>query len=409
MSAWFRYTGVSAGRRVSGTHEAEDEAALRAWLRTQGILPMAVRPAHAPGRRMRRRSALERAVTPWFVGRAAVEQAFTQLAVLLRGDVAAVESLETVSALSKGYLAQALAETAQAVRGGASLTKAMRAAMPWVGGLYLGLIGVGEANGALPRMFGYAVSLMEQRRRLRSETVRALTYPAIVVLMGLGVGYYVSTVAIPQIVSVMGDPSRLPPVTRSLLDVSAWVQAYGYWLILGPLAAAAAVAVLRKLPGINVAADRILLALPLFGKVGRFAGNALFGNTLSILLDSGISVVESLALIRGTLTNAFYRSQVALAREGVLAGKPLSESFGATALGRLAPLTRALVRVGESSGSMAEGLRYVGEHYAQELARRLDLLGKLVEPALVIVVGGMVAYVYIAFFMGMAAMNAAAA
>ena len=79
-----------------------------------------------------------------------------------------------------------------------------------------------------------------------------------------------------------------------------------------------------------------------------------------------------------------------------------------TGYGRLSPLSKALVRVGESSGNLADGLRYAGDYYAQALARRLDLLGKLVEPALVIVVGGMVAYVYVAFFMGMAAMNAAA-
>ena len=331
-----------------------------------------------------------------------------QLAVLLRGDVAVVEAFETAAELADGLLAQALAETAQAVRGGSSLAKAMRAAMPWVGELHLGLVAVGEANGALPRMFDYCVGLMAERRKLRNEIVRAMTYPAIVVLMGMGVGYYVSAVAIPQIASVMGDPGALPPITRSLLDTSDWVKARGHWLLLGPVLVVVALALLRRVPGMGLALDRMGLAVPLFGKVGRYAGNALFNQTLAILLESGISVVESLALVRGTLANAFYRRQVAAVREGVLAGKPLSEGIAASALDRLSPLTRALVRVGESSGDLAEGLRYVGDFYAQALARRLDLLGKLVEPALVIVVGGMVAYVYVAFFMGMAAMNAAA-
>ena len=286
--------------------------------------------------------------------------------------------------------------------------EAMRAAMPWVGGLYLGLIAVGEANGALPRMFSYCVGLMESRRKLRNEIIRALTYPAIVVLMGLGVGYYVSTVAIPQIASVMGNPDALPPITRSLLTTSDWVKTQGYWLILGPVLFGVTVAVLRHVPGVGLALDRVGLSIPLFGKVGRFSGNALFNQTLAILLESGISVIESLALIRGTLSNAFYRRQIAAVRASVLAGKPLSEGIAASALNHLSPLSKALVRVGESSGNLAEGLRYVGDFYAQALARRLDLLGKLVEPALVVVVGGMVAYVYIAFFMGMAAMNATA-
>ena len=404
----FRYTGIQGGARVSGFVEADDVPAARAALRERGVTPLAVAPAPPRGRAIRPRNAAERALSRWLVSRQSVEQAFMQLAVLLRGDVAVVEAFETAAELADGLLAQALWETAQAVRGGSSLAKAMRAAMPWVGELHLGLVAVGEANGALPRMFDYCVGLMAERRKLRNEIVRAMTYPAIVVLMGMGVGYYVSTVAIPQIASVMGDPGALPPITRSLLDTSDWVKARGHWLILGPALAVASAALLRRVPGVGLAFDRVGLALPLFGKVGRYAGNALFNQTLAILLESGISVVESLALVRGTLANAFYRRQVAAVREGVLAGKPLSEGIAASALDRLSPLTKALVRVGESSGDLAEGLRYVGDFYAQALARRLDLLGKLVEPALVIVVGGMVAYVYVAFFMGMAAMNAAA-
>ena len=407
----FSYNGLQGGRKVSGFVEAEDAQAARATLRERGVLPIGVAPAPA-GRGgaagLRPRNGLERALSGWMASRQSVEQAFMQLAVLLRGDVAVVEAFETAAGLAKGYLAQALWEVAQAVRGGSSLAKAMRAAMPWVGDLYLGLVAVGEANGALPRMFDYCVGLMAERRKLRNEIVRAMTYPAIVVLMGMGVGYYVSTVAIPQIASVMGDPGALPPITRSLLDTSDWVKTRGHWLLLGPVLVVVALALLRRVPGMGLALDRMGLAVPLFGKVGRYAGNALFNQTFAILLESGISVVESLALIRGTLANAFYRRQVAAVRADVLAGKPLSEGIAASALDRLSPLSKALVRVGESSGNLAEGLRYVGDFYAQALARRLDLLGKLVEPALVIVVGGMVAYVYVAFFMGMAAMNAAA-
>lgn len=404
----FKYIAFHAGRKVSDFIEADDAQAARAALRERGVLPVSVEPAPLRGKAPRPRNALERALSRWFVPQAAVEQTFMQLVVLLRGDVAVVEAFETAAGLAKGYLAQALWETAQAVRGGASLAKAMRAAMPWVGNLYLGLIAVGEANGALPRMFSYCVGLMENRRKLRNEIIRALTYPAIVVLMGLGVGYYVSTVAIPQIASVMGNPDALPPITRSLLTTSDWVKTQGYWLILGPVLFGVTVAVLRHVPGVGLALDRVGLSIPLFGKVGRFSGNALFNQTLAILLESGISVIESLALIRGTLSNAFYRRQVAAVRASVLAGKPLSEGIAASALNHLSPLSKALVRVGESSGNLADGLRYVGDFYAQALARRLDLLGKLVEPALVVVVGGMVAYVYIAFFMGMAAMNATA-
>jgi len=356
--------------------------------------------------RRRERTALDRAAARLLVRQSDVEQAFMQLVILLKGDVPVVAALATCAQLAKGELRSALAETSDIVRGGASLAKALRRSMPWIGDIFIGLVEVGETNGSLPRMFSYAARIMAQRRATRSQIVRAMTYPALVVAMGLGVGWYVSTVAIPKIISVMGSPDSLPPITKSLLSTSAWLKANGTWVVAAPFAAVAAYMALRRMPVAGVIADRVSLYVPVFGKVGRYSANALFNHTMSMLVASGISVVDALSLVGGTLSNAWYRHEVALVRRKVTSGRMLSDALVETAIGSLSPLTPALVRVGESSGSMDDGLGYAGDFYSGALERRLDLLGKLVEPALIVVVGGMVAYVYIAFFMGMAAMNA---
>jgi len=328
--------------------------------------------------------------------------------IRLEGDVAVVTALEATAELAKGDLCMALYEIADLVRGGLPLAKALRQTMPWIGDLFIGLVEVGEANGSLPQMFTYAANIMRQRRTIRNQIIRAMTYPVLVVIAGLGVGYYISTVAIPKIVSVMGDPEKLPAITRSLLTTSSWLQANGLFVLLAPIAAIAVHVLLRRIPGVGLAIDRVALAVPIFGKVGRFSANALFNHTMAMLVRSGFSVVDALDLIRGTLANGWYRLQLARSRAKVMAGRMFSDSLNETALRKLTPLTPALVKVGENSGNMDEGLDYVGEYYGEALERRLDLLGKLIEPALIIVVGGMVAYVYIAFFMGMSAMSAAA-
>ena len=356
----------------------------------------------------RQRNAVERYLSRFRVRKGAVEQAFLQLVILLKGDVPVVTALETTAELAKSDLRMALFETAGLVRGGLPLAKALRQTMPWIGDLFIGLVEVGEANGSLPQMFTYAANIMRQRRTIRNQIVRAMTYPVLVVIAGLGVGYYISTVAIPKIVSVMGDPEKLPAITRSLLTTSSWLQANGLFVLLAPVAAIAVYVLLRRIPGVGLAIDRVALAVPIFGKVGRFSANALFNHTMAMLVRSGISVVDALDLIRGTLANGWYRLQLARSRAKVMAGRMFSDSLNETALRKLTPLTAALVKVGENSGNMDEGLDYVGEYYGDALERRLDLLGKLIEPALIIVVGGMVAYVYIAFFMGMSAMSAAA-
>ncbi len=356
----------------------------------------------------RQRNAVERFLSRMLIRKGTVEQAFLQMVILLKGDVPVVTALETTAELAKSDLRMALHETADLVRGGLPLAKALRQTMPWIGDLFIGLVEVGEANGSLPQMFTYAANIMRQRRTIRNQIIRAMTYPILVVIAGLGVGYYISTVAIPKIISVMGNPEKLPAITRSLLTTSSWLQAHGLLVLLAPFMAVAAYAFLRRVPGIGLAIDRAALAVPIFGKVGRFSANALFNHTMAMLVKSGISVVDALDLIRGTLANAWYRLQLAHTRTKVRAGRMFSDALNETALRKLTPLTPALVKVGENSGNMDEGLDYVGEYYGDALERRLDLLGKLIEPALIVVVGGMVAYVYIAFFMGMAAMSAAA-
>lgn len=407
---FFDYSGVANGEKVSALIEGASLQEASAQLRSQGVMVIEIKPAKAGARgRARPRNKVERFLTPYMVRKSEIEQAFRQLVILLKGDVPVVESLEIVAGLSKGMLAQAFAEVASQVREGSSLHAAMQDRLAFVGPLPISLVEVGEANGSLPLMFTYCVTLMEQRRSLRNKVMQALTYPAIVVVMALGVGYYATAVAIPKIASVLsGDLDRLPGITRALLSTSDWVINYGYWLILGPILFVILIMILRKHERIGYALDYLTLRLPLFGKVSRFSANALWNKTLALLLDSGILVVESLELTRRTMTNRYYRSQFQLLSERVLSGKSLSAGLASTKLSRFSPLSDSLVRVGENSGNIDEGLRFVGEYYEDQLSRRLDLLGKLVEPALIIVVGAMVAFVYTGFFMGMAAMNAAA-
>ncbi len=407
---FFKYTGVENGRKVSAVVESGSLETARAQLRSRGIMIFEIeetRSAAATGK-MKPRSGLERALSGLFIGKEELEQAFCQIVILLKGDVPVVEALDTAVTLSKGMLAQALFEVSRQVKDGCSLSGAMTAKMPFVGVLQLGLIEVGEANGSLPQMFTYCVNLMEQSRALRNKIIQSMIYPAIVVLMGLGVGYYVSVVAIPKIATVLeGDVSRLPAMTRALLVSSDWVLENGLWLLVVPAAVSIGLLLLRRNSKAALSMDYILLKVPMFGKVFQFAANALWNRTLAALLDSGVTVAASLDLTRKTLTNRYYRKQFKQVGALVLAGKSLSAGLERTALKKLSPLSHSLVRVGENSGNLDEGLRYVGSYYEDGLERHLDLLSKMVEPALIVIVGGMVAFVYVAFFMGMAAMNTA--
>ena len=406
--SYFNYTGVAEGEKVKALIESASLQEAATKLRGQGVMVIDIKPAKSgPKGTVKPRTKMERFLTPAMVKKSEIEQAFRQLVILLKGDVPVVESLETVVGLSKGMLAQAFSEVAAQVREGSSLHVAMKDNMAFVGPLPISLIEVGESNGSLPQMFTYCVELLEQQRMLRAKVVQAMVYPIIVVIMGLGVGYYATAIAIPKIALVLeGDIERLPSITRALLSTSDWVIQYGYWMILGPALFTVFIMTLRRTERAGYAIELTLLHIPLFGKVTRFSANALWNKTLALLLDSGIPMVESLELTRRTMGNRYYQIQFDRLSDKVLSGKSLSAGMATTKLARLSPLSDSLVKVGETSGNMEEGLRFVGDYYEDQLERRLDLLGKLVEPALIVIVGGMVAFVYVGFFMGMAAMNA---
>ena len=216
----------------------------------------------------RRRNAVERFLSRFLVRKGAVEQSFLQMVILLKGDVPVVSALETTAELAGSDLKAALYETADLVRSGLSLAKALRESMPWIGALFIGLVEVGESNGSLPQMFTYCANIMKQRRTIRNQIIRAMTYPTLVVFMGLGVGYYVSTVAIPKIVSVMGNPDALPAITRSLLTTSAWLQAHGVWVFLSPFLLVAGYMILRRVPGIDCSSTDFLSGCRSLARLG---------------------------------------------------------------------------------------------------------------------------------------------
>jgi type II secretory pathway component PulF len=403
---FFKYTGVVGGKKLSALIESESADKARIFLREEGVMVSSLDETKDKTKRIKPRNKFERTFSGVFIRQGELEQTIRQLVILLKGDVAVVEALDIVKTLCKGMLAQALNEVSEAVKSGSSLGDAMKAQMPFIGNLHLGLIGVGEANGTLPEMFNYCLKLMEQTRAIKNKMIQAMIYPAIVLVMGLGVGYYVSAVAIPKIASVLGGATeRLPPITRALLFSSDWIITKGYWLIITPVICVMGIIFLRKFKKSALIIDFAMLKIPLFGKVFSYSANALWNRTLSILMRSGVNVIESLELTQNTMFNCYYRKQFTTVTRMVLGGKALSEGINQSALKKLSPMSAALISVGESAGNIDEGLMYVGEYYEDTLERRLDLLSKLVEPALIVLVGGMVAFVYIAFFMGLAAAN----
>ncbi len=405
---YFKYKGLHSGKKVKGVIENESASNAQKVLREDGIMIIDLQETSSPSKKVgiQPRTNIERKFSGIMISNNEIAETIRQLVIMFKGDIAVVAAFNIAKGLAKGMLAQALHEVAERVKNGSSLSDAMKKDMSFIGELQLSLITVGEANGSLPEMFEYSLELMDQARTIRNKIMQAMIYPAIVTVVGGCVGYYVSAVTIPKIAGVLGgNIDRLPKITRYMLNTSEWITNYGYLIVITPIILTFLFIYLKKIKRTGVILDFIMLKIPVFGKVFSFSANTLWNRTFAILLESGVNVLESIELTKNTMFNRYYRRQFELVSHMVINGKSLSESISKTGLKKFSPMSASLIEVGENSGNIVDGIKYVGDYYNDALERKLDLLSKLVEPALIICVGGMVGFVYTAFFMGMAAAN----
>jgi type IV pilus assembly protein PilC len=164
----------------------------------------------------------------------------------------------------------------------------------------------------------------------------------------------------------------------------------------------------RRTPSLGVHIDHAILRLPLLGKAFRDHANTMWCRTLGALLRSGIDILAALELVGGIVGNQYYTVQFTKMREIVRQGGSLTRGLESTRLHALCPMSLTMVSVSEEAGGLDESLLHVARYSEEQLARRVALLGKLVEPAIFIIVGGMVGFIYFAFFMAMLAVTKSA-
>jgi type II secretory pathway component PulF len=409
----FQYKTISNGKLSTGVLAAKNinEAAALLRQRNALVLELEEAPDRPAGTGLKIPAALSAVASSpiWsrlMVSGKALEHSLRHLSVLIRGGVPILSALEICADQTKGRLKNALLEAAESIRAGHTLEESAAKHMPFLGRLTLGLIKVGESNGSLDAMFQYAADLMERKRKIRNNVIQALTYPAIVSAMSLAAGFYITTVAIPKITSLLGAKTRiLPPITLALIDTSAFIRAHWAAILMTPVLIVVAVLLGRRNPDIGERVDWWILKTPLLGKAFRTSLNSLWCRNLGILLQSGIDIISAIGLTSEGLLNIHYKKEFERIRERVKSGVPFSECVRETTIKKLTPLAPSMIEIGENTGSVDEGLLYVADFNEKELERRLEFLSKIIEPILLVVVGGMVAFVYIAFFLGLMAVT----
>jgi len=383
----FRYRALDAGGRSrSGVIEAESPRLAGGLLRDKGLFTVDLAPVEkmAAGRRRLRLGDGELALLTrqW----ATMLQAGLTLAQTL---AASIEHAEDEGAR------QLLAGLRSEILAGYGLRVALDrypAAFPT---LYRASVAAGEKSGELARVLDQLADYLENRGKLQQKTLQALIYPAIVALVALLVVVVLMTWVVPQVIGVFQQTGQtLPLLTRLLVALSGFLRTWG-WLLLAAVGGAGVAAHLAwRRPEIRRRWERRLLAWPVLGRQLRGLDAARFSATLSILLGSGVPLLAALDAGAQVVSRLPIRDAVIAAAEQVREGQPLARALGATAA--FPALLVHMIACGEATGRLDRLLARAADLQRQEAESRGALLTALIEPALLLVMGGTVLLIVLA-------------
>lgn len=321
-----------------------------------------------------------------------------QLATTQVSGITPYRSLGMIAQMRDDIVGRRAAMLQEALAEGATLSSALRTQIPEAGPLAGALISAGEASGALESALRRAADLLEARLRLRRKIRAALTYPMMVVVVTASLITVLLVVVVPRFEAIYTSTGgQLPALTRSVIALSGQMPVFA--VIAGGLTAAV-LALLRRSRSDLVLARRLDAAkmrVPLLGKLVRKGALARVATTISSLVGSGVPITESLGLASQTAGSAPYAVALSTARDRIGEGRPLSKALGESPL--FPPLMVQLIEVGEESGSMVEVLDKYARTSAEELEEASEALTRLVEPLLMVVIGGVVAVFVLALYL----------
>lgn len=385
-----------SGERVSGEIEAADDRSAVARLQDRGLIPIsaepvATRPLAAPvaGRRLAR----------------AVTEATRELATLLGAGQPVEAALGLlVETGEHPRLRAVLASVREAVRGGKSLSEALAAHPEAFPRAYVGIVRAGEAAGSLSESLQKLVQLRERTEQLERKLVSAMIYPSVLLLASLGALAVLLLVVVPRFAPLFAQAeAELPASTRLTLALAGFLAERGDLLLVGLAATLSGLLVARRSDAVRAILDRMVLALPVFGRIARERATAQAMRGLATVLGGGLDLANGLGLVRDLLANRAARAAMDGVLVGVRQGRPLWSCLGEA--GFVSPLAVRLVRVGEESGRLAAVAEHLAEAFEERLATRLTRLVALIEPLVIVTLGLLVGGIVVSILAAVVAVN----
>jgi len=406
----FEYKAFNeAGKQITGVRDADNAKVLRQLLRKEGIfLTEVTAERHGAGAVAAGGTARNLKLKQLFVGRISTEDIAIltrQLATLLHAGIPLVEALTAlIEQVEHERLKTIVTQVKERVNEGASLADALAEHPRAFSSLYVNMVRSGEHSGALDVVLTRLADFTEAQARLRSKLFGTLMYPAIMMVIGLLIVVVLLTVVVPKISQMFDDMgATLPLLTRILIGSSNAITAY--WYVVVGVVGVALWFFLRwkKTEKGRAKWDAILLKAPVLGPLIRMVAIARFTRTLSTLLKSGVPLLTAMGIVKALVTNTVLSNVIENARESIKEGESIAGPLKRS--GEFPPIVYHMIAIGERSGSLEEMLTNVADAYDAQVDARITGLTSLLEPILIVMMGGVVAFMVFSILMPILQMN----
>jgi len=322
-----------------------------------------------------------------------------QLSVLIDAELPLIQSLTILAEQQKNkYFKKVINTIKDDVEAGSTLNQAKRKHPKVFDDLYCNLVGSGEQSGSLDVMLRRLAEYIEKTVKLRSQVRQAMIYPVAIIIFAVIVAIFLLWKVIPVFASIFIElGADLPLLTAVVVKMSNFVQSYIIFIVLGIIAFVLLFRYYRKTPQGRWTVDRMLLKLPLFGKLLNKVAISRLTRTMATLISGGVPMLESLKITSSTAGNVLIEKQIMETRRLVSEGKTLHDAFKEA--GNFPLMLTQMVNVGEATGTLDEMLTKLANFYDDEVETSVAALLSIMEPVLLICVGGLVGSLVVSMYL----------
>lgn len=390
------------GNKVKKDVEADDRDDAMAKIKGMGLFPTKVKEKESAPAAAAPAAAGKKKGKVLAIGGVSMRQLTTftqQLATLQDAGLPIVRSLRILEGqLKPSLLKNCLMDVADDVESGATLSEAMSKHPRAFDRLYVGMIKAGEAGGVLDTILDRLSHFMEKSLRLRKKVIGALIYPVVVTVVAVGILAGIMNFVIPAFQKMFKEVGvSLPVMTEILLAISDVVQNYWYLIPGIPVVMVLMWKGISSTPKGKYALDKFLLYMPVFGPIIHKSTISRFARTLGTLIASGVPILESLSITREATGNDVIAKAIdevhASIKEGESIAKPLQES------GVFDDMLVNMIDIGEETGELDKMLVKIADNYDDDVDVAVESLTSIIEPILIVGMGGAVGFIVIALFL----------